>query len=122
MPERTLRERTLQDKVTQVEAIATPLSEQSPLTMLMIADDIQDWLASQIAEQIGVDPDDIDPRAPFDSYGLDSVQIMGIASLGKQYFGLQLSPIVIWNYPNIELLSQYLAKELERLDIEILEL
>jgi acyl carrier protein len=112
-------ERTLKNKITQVEAIAT--LEQDSITM-MTADDIQDWLASQIAKQIGVDPDDIDLYVSFDSYGLDSVQLMDIASLGKQYFGLQLSPIVIWNYPNIELLSQYLAKELERSDVEILEL
>jgi hypothetical protein len=47
---------------------------------------------------------------------------MSIANLGKQYFGLQLSPLVIWNYPNIESLSQYLAEELQTSEIEVLEL
>jgi acyl carrier protein len=88
----------------------------------MSAEDIQDWLASQVAEQLGVDPDEIDILAPFDSYGLDSVQTMSIASLGKQYFGLQLSPLVIWNYPNIDSLSQYLAQELQASEREVLEL
>lgn len=122
MQERTLQERTLQDKASQVQAIVATLSEQQPSVPLMTAEDIQDWLANQIAGQTGVDPDEIDPRAPFDSYGLDSVQIMSIASLGKQYFGLQLSPIVVWNYPNIELLADYLAKALEESEVEILEL
>jgi hypothetical protein len=45
-----------------------------------------------------------------------------IANLGKQFFGLQLSPIIIWNYPNIELLSQYIAQELEASDREVLEI
>jgi acyl carrier protein len=87
----------------------------------MTEEDIQDWLASQIAEQLGVDSDEIDIKAPFDSYGLDSVQIMKIANLGKQYFGLQLSPIVMWNYPNIESLSQYLAEEMKSSELEIFE-
>jgi len=86
------------------------------------AEEIQDWLASQIAEQLGIDPDEIDIRLPFESYGLDSVQTMSIANLGKQHFGLELSPLVIWNYPNIESLSQYLADALQTSDREILEL
>jgi acyl carrier protein len=80
-------------------------------------EDIQDWLASQIAEQLGVDADDIDVRSPFESFGLDSVQIMNIANLGKQYFGLNLSPIVIWNYPNVESLSRYLTEELQGVEM-----
>ncbi|NBD16538.1 MAG: acyl carrier protein [Cyanobacteria bacterium] len=86
------------------------------------AEEIQDWLASQIAQQLGIDPDEIDIRLPFESYGLDSVQTMSIANLGKQHFGLELSPLVIWNYPNIESLSQYLADALQTSDREILEL
>ena len=88
----------------------------------MSPEDIQDWLASQIAEQLGVEPDEIDIRVPFESYGLDSVQTMSIANLGKQDFGLQLSPLVIWNYPNIESLSRYLAEELQASEREVLEL
>lgn len=86
------------------------------------AEDIQDWLASQIAEQLGVDSDEINLKLPFDSYGLDSVQTMKIANLGKQYFGLQLSPLVMWNYPNIESLSQYLAEEIKASELEIFEI
>lgn len=97
-------------------------TQQNPSPQLMSAEDIQDWLAAQIAEQLGVDPDEINIRSPFDSYGLDSAQTMSIANLGKQYFGLQLSPLVIWNYPNIESLSQYLAEELQTSEIEVLEL
>ena len=88
----------------------------------MSAEEIQDWLATQVAQQLGVEPDEIDLKVPFDSYGLDSVQTMNIANLGKQYFGLQLSPLVMWNYPNIESLSHYLAEELEASEIEVLEL
>lgn len=101
------------------ETIAT---QQQFSPQSMTPEDIQDWLAGQIAEHIGVAPDEINLRVPFDSYGLDSVQTMSIAKLGKQYFGLQLSPLVIWNYPNVELLSQYLAEELKASELEIFEI
>ena len=83
--------------------------------------EIQDWLAVQISEELGVDEAEIEIDIPFDSFGLDSVQTMNIANLGKEKFGLQLSPLVIWNYPNIESLSRYLAQELEASDLEVWE-
>lgn len=98
------------------------LSEQQLSTKPMTADEMQDWLACQIAEQLGVDSDEIDIRAPFDSYGLDSVQAMSIANLGKQHFGLQLSPLLMWNYPNVESLSKHLFEELEASELEMFEI
>lgn len=88
----------------------------------MSAEEVQDWLASQIAEQLGTDADDIDIRVPFDSYGLDSVQAMSIANLGKQHLGLNISPLVMWNYPNVESLSQFLAEELAQANLESFEI
>ncbi len=98
------------------------LSEQQPSTKPMTAEEIQDWLACQIAEQIGADPDEIDIRAPFDSYGLDSVQAMSIANLGKQALGTPISPLLMWNYPNVESLSQHLSEELEASEVEMFEI
>lgn len=74
--------------------------------------DIQDWLAAQIGEQLGIESDDIELHTPFHTYGLQSVQAMAIAGLGKQRFGLEISPLTLWNCPNIASLSQYIAKEL----------
>lgn len=104
----------MKEKMLKVQQCQSPQS--------MSAEDIQDWLAAQIAKQLAVEPDEIDIRLPFESYGLDSVQTMSIANLGKQNFGLQLSPLVIWNYPNIESLSRYLAEELTASEREVLEL
>ena len=41
-----------------------------PLT----AETIQQWLMSQLAEQLEVEPEEIDPTLTFDSYDLDSAQ------------------------------------------------
>lgn len=87
----------------------------------MTVEDIQDWLATQIAEELGVDPDEIDMTSGFSSFGLNSMQVMNIANLGKQHLGLEISPIVIWSYPNIESLSEYIAEELEKSEVEMFE-
>ncbi len=83
--------------------------------------DIQDWLAQKVGEQLGIAADDIDVRMPFNSYGLQSVQAMAIAETGRQRFGLELSPLVIWNCPTIAALSSHIAQELQNNDHESFE-
>ena len=85
-------------------------------------EDIQAWLVNQIAKEMGVKPDEIDIRVPFDSYGLDSVLAIGIASAGKQSLGLDMSPMLLVHYPTIDALVKHLAKELEASESEIFEI
>lgn len=92
------------------------------LSESMTSEDIQDWLANQIAAELGMDADEIDIRVPFDSYGLNSMQAMNIASLGKKHLGISFSPLAIWNYPNVVSLSEYLAQELESSELETFEI
>lgn len=89
---------------------------------LPAVEDIQEWLALQISEQIGADPDEIDVRKPFSSYGLTSMQATAIALMGQQQFEVALSPLMMWNFPTIESLSQFVMRELAEQDIEMLEI
>jgi acyl transferase domain-containing protein/acyl carrier protein len=88
----------------------------------LTVEDIQGWLTNQIANDLGVKPDEINIQSPFDSYGLDSVLALAIASAGKQFLGLDMSPLLLVHYPTIESLSQHLAKELAASDSEIFEI
>jgi acyl transferase domain-containing protein/aryl carrier-like protein len=98
------------------------LGKQSPSSVeskpvdepeLRTADDIQAWLVERIAREIGVTPENIDRKEPFDNYGLDSVLAIEVASAGKQKLGIDMSPLLLVHYPTIESLSQHLAKQLE---------
>ncbi len=91
------------------------------LSESITSENIQDWLASQIAAQLGIDADEIDVLAPFDRYGLNSMQAMNIASLGKKHLGVNFSPLAIWNYPNVASLSKYLVEEMESSELETFE-
>ena len=106
---------------TQPEAIgAAP--QQLRSIQIPTVEEIQDWLVIQIAEQLGVDPNTIDIRVPFSSNGLTSLQVTSITALGEKMFGLPLSPLILWNFPNVESLSQFIAEELARSDTEMLEI
>jgi len=76
---------------------------------------IQAWLVSHLVEQLGIAPQEIDLRAPFDSYGLDSMIMVSLTGELEDWLGCQLSPNLLYEYTTIEALSQYLAEELKGL-------
>lgn len=86
------------------------------------ADTIQTWLVEQIAQQLGAATDEIDIRAPFDSYGLDSAQGASIVTQGEQLLGIDIPLILLMHYPTIQSLSQRLAEEFAESDLEIDEI
>ncbi|NJL20777.1 MAG: acyl carrier protein [Leptolyngbyaceae cyanobacterium SM1_3_5] len=89
---------------------------------LLTASEIQDWLLQEIAQAIGVKLEDLNPRSPFDSYGLDSMLALSVASAAKAAIGLELSPFLLMHYPTVESLSQHLAQTLEASEEEIFEI
>ena len=100
-------------------SLSNPASTPQPS---YTAKDLQVWLASFFAELLGLQPAEINIQQPFDSYGLDSVLAIGIASAGKQFLGLSVSPLMLVHYPTIHSLSQQLAKEVEASESEIFEI
>jgi acyl carrier protein len=75
------------------------------------AEDIQDWLVDQLAGRTRLNPDDIDISAPFESFALESADALVLLNQLEQWLGCPVPPVLIWNYPTIELLSQRLAEE-----------
>lgn len=92
------------------------------VTTPMTAEAIQDWLIANIAEQLGVTPDEIDVEVHFDSLGLDSAQGMIIASKGETFLGFPISPLLLLHYPTIETLAERLAEEIADSESELLEI
>ncbi|MGB7440471.1 MAG: acyl carrier protein [Coleofasciculaceae cyanobacterium] len=91
--------------------------EQNKLNTEMI----QTWLQTQVAEQLGVEVDEIDIDERLDNFGLDSAQAMIIMSKSEKVMGFELSPTLLWHYPTIESLAERLAEEAVNLDAELLE-
>ncbi|MDH7486314.1 MAG: beta-ketoacyl synthase N-terminal-like domain-containing protein [Anaerolineae bacterium] len=70
---------------------------------------IQDWLVTHLAEELGVAPEEIDVRQPFESFGLSSREAVLLSGELEEWLGRRLQPTLLWEYPTIEALARHLA-------------
>jgi acyl carrier protein len=70
------------------------------------------WLMDWVARVFAVESSCIDTAQSFLNYGLDSVQAMTMVGDIEEMLGLELPPTLVWDYPNIDSLSAYLAERL----------
>ncbi|MEO1132051.1 MAG: beta-ketoacyl synthase N-terminal-like domain-containing protein [Cyanobacteria bacterium J06639_1] len=103
---------------------AKPAASRKTKTLAPLTNEaeIRAWAIAQIAEELGVDPSSLDPDVPFDSYGLDSVLAIGIASAAKQRMPVDVTPLMLARYPTIATLSEYLARQIDESDVEVFEI
>ncbi len=72
---------------------------------------IQSWLVAKLAEQLEIDPQGIEIHQDFVEYGLNSIEAINLSGELENLLGRRLSPTLIWDYPNIEMLAVHLAGE-----------
>lgn len=73
------------------------------------ATQIEEWLIEYLAQILEVDPDEMDVTVPFDRYGLDSAQAIGMIGELEEWLGEEIDPTLPYDYPTIESLAQHLA-------------
>ena len=73
------------------------------------AEEIQDWMVAYLAQQMQVPADSIDISAPFESLALDSATAIGMTGDLEQWLGRTIDPTVVYDYPTIEEIAEYLA-------------
>lgn len=72
---------------------------------------IQVWLVSEVAELLSVAPETVDTQELLSNYGLSSIAGMVLSGDVEEWLGLKLDPAVVWEYPTIEMLADYLSQE-----------
>ncbi len=70
---------------------------------------IQSWLTTHISERLGIVPAEVDIHEPFASYGLSSRDAVGLTGDLEDWLHVQLSPTLVWEFPNIEHLARHLT-------------
>ncbi|HYC88474.1 MAG TPA: SDR family NAD(P)-dependent oxidoreductase [Thermoanaerobaculia bacterium] len=70
----------------------------------------QTWLRNQLAEVMKLAPQKVDPHAPLEEYGIDSILAMKLTSRLEQTFGA-LSKTLFYEYQTIAALAGFFAKE-----------
>jgi acyl transferase domain-containing protein/acyl-CoA synthetase (AMP-forming)/AMP-acid ligase II/acyl carrier protein len=67
------------------------------------------WLVERIAERLQVSPDKINTKETFNHFGLESRDAVTLSGELEVFLGRRLSPTLLYDYPNIELLAQHLS-------------
>jgi acyl carrier protein len=60
----------------------------------------------------GIGADQVRRDTPFADYGLDSLAAVELSGELEDWLGLELTPILAWNYPTPQRLAQHLAIEM----------
>jgi acyl carrier protein len=74
------------------------------------AEDIQRWLVERVAASLELTPADIDVRAPFQHYGLDSMEQLRIIGELETWLQRELEETLLRRHPTIEAVAAFLAK------------
>lgn len=74
------------------------------------AREIQEWMVSYLANLLEINPNEIDITVSFDRYGLDSSAAVGMTGDLEDWLGFEVDPTLVYDYPTIETLAQYLVK------------
>lgn len=75
---------------------------------------IEHWLIDKLSSLLGVDSEDIDLEQSIFTYGLDSSVALSITGELETLLELELDPTLLWEYPKITELAEYLVGELAK--------
>ncbi len=73
--------------------------------------EIESWLTMRIARRLRIAPDKVNVFAPFEEFGMSSVDAVEITSALEQRVSRRLSPTAVYNYPTIRALADWLSVE-----------
>ncbi len=86
-----------------------PLQTASPAE---VRSQLSNYLAQQIAKILGISPITIDPQQGLSELGLDSLTAIELCNLLQSHLGCRLSATLLFDYPTIAALTEYLAQQI----------
>jgi acyl-CoA synthetase (AMP-forming)/AMP-acid ligase II/acyl carrier protein len=75
-----------------------------------LSERIEKWILDWLVEHAAVNPSEIERHKPFAEYGLDSLTAVEMSHSLEEWLGVELTPVIAWNYPTPHKISQYLAR------------
>lgn len=76
--------------------------------------EIAQWLVSLLSQILEKNPTDIEQNVRFDRYGIDSVAALSIVDELGKFLKKDLDATMVYDYPTIDTLSEYVAQLLEK--------
>ncbi len=80
---------------------------------------IESWLTSNLAARLDLAAEEIDNYMDFMDYGLSSLEAVNLSGELEGFLGYRLPPTLLWDYPSIKALAQYLGdnpRDLSRIE------
>ena len=74
---------------------------------------LEDFVRTQLAQVLRLEPDSIDPQRPFQSLGVDSLMSLELRNRLEIGLGLTLRATLLWTYPNLAALLQFLQSAMQ---------
>lgn len=84
-------------------------TDSKSLKQVFTKEAIETKLISELSQYLRVSPDEINIREDLTAYGLDSSVALDLTGELSEWIGCELEPTLLWEYTNIEALTQYLA-------------
>jgi acyl carrier protein len=72
--------------------------------------DVKAWICSYVADILGIESAEVDVNENFDLLGVDSASGIGLVGDLESLLHIEVDPTLIYDYPNIELLSRKLIE------------
>ncbi|MDJ0730783.1 MAG: acyl carrier protein [Crocosphaera sp.] len=71
---------------------------------------IRTWLTNKVAQTLNINTDEVDDTIPFERYGLESADIVGIMADLEDWLDCEIDdPTLMYEYPTIQEFSEYLV-------------
>jgi acyl carrier protein len=67
----------------------------------MTHEEIEQWLATTLADVLGIEPESIEPTAAFDRLGIDSTVALSITEALGAWLGRELEPTLLYDCGSI---------------------
>ena len=71
--------------------------------------EVRDWLATYVAQLLGIDRQEVDPSFSFEHYGLDSSASVGMSGDLGDLLGTEFEVSLAYDHPTIDAVVEHLV-------------
>ncbi|RAI00087.1 phosphopantetheine-binding protein [Acuticoccus sediminis] len=63
--------------------------------------EVSEWMIAYVVSALGIQRDDFSPEARFDSYGLDSAELVIMTGIMEEQFNIEIDPELLFETPTV---------------------
>ena len=91
-----------------------PSSPKKSLLSQQTPEKVEMWLGNWLHQKLKVNPATIQTSQSFADFGLDSIFAVELAQDLADWSGIPVEATIVWNYPTIDSLAEYLANQINQ--------